>query len=325
MQVNLPALGWRVQEVPSCCEYKYNEIRQLQKGWLIMYRQPKPVKNRSKAVKRQSGSVKKRSTSCGTAISSRSAPRRSLNPRVKAQTVNFAVIGDSHVGYGNSLAIFRNLLPRAVSSGNKRFVIFGGDNTQAGANHGNNADSFYKEFKDAVTSTLGSIPYKASIGNWEASTQPLFTKYLGAVTGMMNFPGTQGKVRYVWLDCALGRFTADSINLLKNLDDRYYHIIDFHWPLKVSGITVDPSHVLSTAETAKFFTAVPVKVRDKVLAVFTHHGHKFYRKLSNIYPGYTKTKFFVTGCSGDYKCRPNGARGYYNGTLTISGAAVTVM
>ncbi|MFD1908824.1 hypothetical protein ACFSQ7_39910 [Paenibacillus rhizoplanae] len=40
-----------------------------------------------------------------------------------------------------------------------------------------------------------------------------------------------------------------------------------------------------------------------MLAIFTHHGHKFYRKLINIYPGYTRTKFFVTGCSGDYKCK----------------------
>jgi hypothetical protein len=139
----------------------------------------------------------------------------------------------------------------------------------------------------------------------------------------MNFPGTQGKVRYVWLDCALGSFSPESIHLLSNLDDRYYYIIDFHWPLKVSGITVDPSHVLSAAETAKFFGAIPVQVRDKVLAIFTHHGHIFYRKLSNIYPGYTKTKFFVTGCSGEYKCRANGDRGYYNATLAINGSVVT--
>ncbi|MEK4512298.1 metallophosphoesterase [Paenibacillus sp. FSL K6-2524] len=251
-------------------------------------------------------------------------PKRSLSPKVTAKTIGFAVIGDSHVGYGNSSSIFRNLLPKAVSSGNKKFVIFGGDNTQAGANHGNNADAYYKDFKDTVTSTLGSIPYKASIGNWEASTQPLFTKYLGAVAGQMNFPGTQAKVKYVWLDCALGKFTPASISLLKNLDDQHYYIIDFHWPLKVSGITVDPSHVLSGAETSKFFAAIPVKVRDKVLAIFTHHGHKFYRKLNNIYPGYTKTKFFVCGCSGDYKCKPNGDRGYYNATLTINGAMFNV-
>ncbi|MNO48020.1 hypothetical protein D3C76_383470 [compost metagenome] len=255
---------------------------------------------------------------------SRLQPKRSLILKAKAQVINFAVIGDSHVGYGNSSSIFRNLLPKAVSSGNKRFVIFGGDNTQAGANHGNNADAYYKEFKDAVTSTLGAIRYKASIGNWEASTQSLFTQYLGAVEGQMNFPGTQGKVKYVWLNCALGRFTPGSINLLRNLDDSFYYIIDFHWPLKVSGITVDPTHVLSGVETTKFFTSIPVKVRDKVLAIFTHHGHLFYRKLNNIYPGYTKTKFFVCGCSGDYKCKPNGDRGYYNANLTINGAVFSV-
>lgn len=256
--------------------------------------------------------------------SSRPEPGRGLKRTVKAQSINFAVIGDSHVGYGNSSTIFKDLLPKAVTSGNKRFVIFGGDNAQAGADHGNNADAYYKDFKDTVTGTLGSIPYKASIGNWEATTRTLFTKYLGAVTGQMSFPGTQGKVKYVWLDCALGKFTPESITLLKNLDDRYYYIIDFHWPLKISGITVDSSHVLSSAETGKFFAAIPVKVRDQVLAIFTHHGHKFYRKLSNIYPGFPKTKFFVTGCSGDYKCKPNGDRGFYNATLSINGSSVTV-
>lgn len=53
-------------------------------------------------------------------------PKRSLSPKVTAKTIGFAVIGDSHVGYGNSSSIFRNLLPKAVSSGNKKFVIFGG-------------------------------------------------------------------------------------------------------------------------------------------------------------------------------------------------------
>lgn len=263
-------------------------------------------------MKRQSASIKKRNSNPHT------KPIRSLNLKVKAQLINFAVIGDSHVGYGNSSTIFKNLLPKAVS-GNKKFVIFGGDNTQAGANHGNDADTFYREFKDTVTSTLGSIPYKASIGNWEAGTRTLFTKYLGAVAGQMSFPDTQGKVKYVWLNCAGGRFTPDSINILNHLDDKYSYIIDFHWPLKVSGITIDPTHVLSGAETTNFFTAIPLKVRDKVLAIFTHHGHKFYRKLDNIYPGYIKTKFFVCGCSGDYKCKPNGDRGYYNATLTMNG------
>lgn len=32
-------------------------------------------------------------------------PKRNLNPKAKAQTINFAVIGDSHVGYGNSASI----------------------------------------------------------------------------------------------------------------------------------------------------------------------------------------------------------------------------
>ncbi len=269
-------------------------------------------------MKKQKMTTKKRS------LLPRTKPKRNLNLKAKAQIINFAVIGDSHVGYENSSSIFKSILPKVVSGGNKKFVIFGGDNTQAGATHGNNANAYYKDFKDTVTSTLGSIPYKASIGNWEASTQSLFTQYLGVVEGRMNFPGTQGKVKYVWLNCALGQFTPGSIKLLNNLDDQHFYIIDFHWPLNVNGITVDPSHVLSTSETNKFFSAIPVKVRDKVLAIFTHHGHKFYRKLSNIYPGYTKTKFFVCGCSGEYKCKASGDRGYYNATLTMNGSAFNI-
>nr|WP_254075425.1 metallophosphoesterase [Paenibacillus tritici] len=244
--------------------------------------------------------------------------------RIKAQTLEFAVFGDSHVGYGDSLSIFKSLLPKAVSSGNKRLFIFGGDNTHAGADQGENAEAYYKEFRDTVTGTLGSIPYKASIGNWEATTRPLFTQYLGAVAGQMNFPGTQGKVKYVWLDCALGQFSPASLYLLRNLDDKHYYIVDFHWPLRVQGISVDSSHVLSAAETTRFFSAIPPQARDKVLAIFTHHGHKFYRKLSNIYPGYAKTKFFVCGCSGEYKCKTDGNMGYYSATLTGSASGYMV-
>jgi hypothetical protein len=256
-------------------------------------------------------------------LPSKTQPKRTLNPKV-TQVIHFAVVGDSHVGFGSSSAIFKGLLPKVVSGGNKKFVIFGGDNAQAGANHGNNADIYYTDFKNTVTTTLQSIPFKASIGNWEASTRNKFIKYLGAVVGQMNFPGTQGKVKYVWLDNALGVFSGESINLLKNLDPKHYYIIDFHWPLNVKGITVDPNHVLSQTETNKFFKFIPSAVRDKILAIFTHHGHKFYEKLTSIYPGFTKTKFFVCGCSGDYKCKPNGDRGYYDAFLTIKGKQFSI-
>lgn len=42
-----------------------------------------------------------------------------------AITVNLAVVGDSHVGFGNSQSMFNNLLQNVVNSGNKRYVIFG--------------------------------------------------------------------------------------------------------------------------------------------------------------------------------------------------------
>ncbi|WP_256700812.1 metallophosphoesterase [Paenibacillus sp. P46E] len=267
---------------------------------------------------------KKASPAPARVLPSRTVSKRAAGPSAKAQVIRFAVIGDSHVGYGNSSGIFKNLLPKAVSGVKPGFVIFGGDNAQAGADHGNHADAYYKDFKNTVLSTLGSIPYKASIGNWEASTRPLFTKYLGAVSGQMNFPGTQGKVKYVWLNCALGQFSSASLALLNKLDDKHFYVIDFHWPLKIAGITVEPSHVLSQSETSKFFMAIPPKARNRVLAIFTHHGHLFYRKLDHIYPGFATTKFFVCGCSGDYKCKPNGDRGYYDAALTMNGNQVSI-
>ncbi|WP_044879074.1 metallophosphoesterase family protein [Paenibacillus sp. IHBB 10380] len=243
------------------------------------------------------------------------------------QIANFAVIGDSHIGYGNSLNIFRGLLPKAVASGNKKFVIFGGDNKHGSV--GAAADADYKAFKNTVTRNLGSkkIPYKASIGNWEDNTRVLFTKYLGPVQGQMNFPETKGKVKYVWLDNAPGKFSTASISLLKSLSPNYYYIIDFHWPLKVKGITVDPTHVLSSQETANFFKAIPANVRNNVVGIFTHHAHTFYENLNNIYPGFTRTKFYVCGCSGAYKCKCTSSgcgRGYYDATLTINNNQVNL-
>ncbi|WP_020617303.1 metallophosphoesterase family protein [Paenibacillus daejeonensis] len=238
--------------------------------------------------------------------------------RISQTVLRFSVIGDSHVGYGNSENIFRRLLPRAIRS-NTRLVIFGGDNAHAGADHGQFAQARYISFRDTVNSVLGprNIPYKASIGNWETTTRSLFRNYLGTEYGFRSFPGTQGRVRHIWLDNATGRFSSDSLNLLRSLDDsRYYYIFDFHWPLNISGLTVDPSHVLSPAETRRFFDAVPNSIRNNVLAIFTHHAHLFFQKTSNVWPGFPNTKFFVTGCSGAYECRDRD-RGYYDAALLI--------
>jgi hypothetical protein len=139
-----------------------------------------------------------------------------------AQTVNFSIIGDSHVGYSNSLSILKSVLPKAIRPGSTRFVIFGGDNKHG--SKGAQADNDYQAFKDAVTNMLGtSIPYKASIGNWENDTREQFQKYLNPVLGMSNFPGTGGKVKYVWLDNAPGKFSYASISLLRSLSANYYY------------------------------------------------------------------------------------------------------
>jgi hypothetical protein len=255
-------------------------------------------------------------------------PSRRVSPSSKSkmirksavQVVNFTIMGDSHVGFGNSLSIFKGLLPKAAHSGNKKFVIFGGDNKHGSV--GTTADVNYRAFKNTATAILGSkkIPFKASIGNWENNTRDLFKKYLGDVFGIMNFPGTRGKLKYIWLDNASGKFSLSSISLLESLDPKHYYIIDCHWPLMVNGITVDPTHIMSQQETDNFFRAIPSNVRNKILGIFTHHAHTFYENLTNIYPGFTKTKFYVCGCSGAYKCKCDTSscdRGYYDATLTI--------
>lgn len=50
-------------------------------------------------MKKQITSTKKRE------LLSIPKPKSNLNPKAAAQTINFAVIGDSHVGYGNSASI----------------------------------------------------------------------------------------------------------------------------------------------------------------------------------------------------------------------------
>jgi hypothetical protein len=260
----------------------------------------------------------------GKAVSPSSRPVKRTRAAAQ-QVINFAVIGDSHVGYGNSSALFKNVLQKAAGTGNKRFVIFGGDNAHAGADHGQFAQARYRDFKQIADGMLNPkhIRYKASIGNWETTTRSLFRSALGNVTGQLSFPGTGGRVKYIWLDNASGQFSTASINLLNSLNASSYYIIDFHWPLNIKGFSADPGHVLTPAETKRFFDAIPAAARDKVLAIFTHHAHKFYHKYANIYPGFAKTKFFVTGCSGAYRCTPGG-RGYYEASLTLQNNQYTV-
>lgn len=239
--------------------------------------------------------------------------------------VNLAVVGDSHVGYQNSQSMFSAFLPRVVSSGNKRYIIFGGDNAHAlGAFTNQQAEMYYQQFKNIVDRVLGprNIYYRTSIGNWEDTyrnnSRNLFLQYFNNLTGRVNIPATQGLVQHVWLDNGTGTFSQDSINLLRNLDPNHYYIIDFHWPLYVPGIynTVNQDHVISRQETNRFFNAIPANVRNRILGIFTHHAHVFYSRLTNIHSNFPTTPFFVTGCSGDYSCT-SAQRGYYDVNLTI--------
>ncbi|WP_342048666.1 hypothetical protein [Bacillus sp. OTU530] len=240
--------------------------------------------------------------------------------------VNLAVVGDSHVGYQNSRqSMFRAFLPRVVSSGNKRYIIFGGDNAHAlGAFTSQEAERYYQQFTDIVDGVLTprNIYHRTSIGNWEDTdrnnSRNLFLHYFNDFTGRVNIPATQGLVQHVWLDNGTGTFSPASINLLNSLDANHYYIIDFHWPLYVPGIynTVNRDHVVSRQETNRFFNAIPANVRNRILGIFTHHAHVFYSRLTNIHANFPNTPFFVTGCSGDYSCT-SAQRGYYDVNLTI--------
>lgn len=240
-------------------------------------------------------------------------------------TVNLAVIGDSHVGYANSRSVFNSFLPRVVSNGNKRYIIFGGDNAHAlGAPSTADARRYYQQFKDIVDRNLGprNIYYRTSIGNWEDTSRNdsrnLFLQFFNSLTGRVDIPRTQGLVQHVWLDNGTGTFSQESINLLNSLDANHYYIIDFHWPLDVPGVNsvVGQDHVISSQQTARFFQAIPVNVRSRILGIFTHHAHVFFQRLTNIHPNFPNTPFFVTGCSGAYKCSTVDS-GYYDVTLTI--------
>lgn len=247
-------------------------------------------------------------------------------------TVNLAVVGDSHVGYSNSQSVFNSFLPKVVSSGNKRYIIFGGDNAHAlGASGRQEARRYYQQFIDIVDRELTprNIYYQTSIGNWEDTSRndsrTLFLQYFNNLTGRVNIPRTQGLVQHVWLDNGTGTFSQESITLLNNLDANHYYIIDFHWPLYVPGIysTVNPDHVVSRQQTEEFFQAIPANVRNRILGIFTHHAHVFYSKLTNIHSNFPNTPFFVTGCSGAYKCS-SVASGYYDVNITIQNNQATL-
>lgn len=261
----------------------------------------------------------------GNSGSNRTPLTQSSLQATSSYTVNIAVIGDSHVGYLNSQSIFNNFLPRAINSGTKRYVIFGGDNAHAlGAFTTAEARSYYQQFKNIVDHNLGpkNIYYRTSIGNWEDTSRNdsrnLFLQYFNPLTGRVSIPRTRGLVQHVWLDNGTGTFSQDSINLLNNLDPNHYYIIDTHWPLYVPGIynTVSSDHVVSRQETDRFFNAIPANVRSRILGIFTHHAHVFYSKLTNIHANFPNTPFFVTGCSGDYKCS-SFESGYYDADITI--------
>lgn len=65
-----------------------------------------------------------------------------------------------------------------MDSGNKRYVIFGGDDVHAGGVLTAEATRRYQQFASIINNVLGTnILYRSSIGNWEDSTTDLFRRY----------------------------------------------------------------------------------------------------------------------------------------------------
>lgn len=229
--------------------------------------------------------------------------------------IRFAVIGDSHLstlGYNpttNQYILdesgnrYRRVL-RRIAGLNPSFVIHGGD-AIGKTTSGRPPEEKYIAFRNVTRGIIRIKPIFFAIGNWERKN--LFQKYISpTVRGISDVPGTSGKVKLVILDNADGRFHAEDLAILRNLSNKYQYIIDFHWPLRVGKLVNSNSHVLSANQTTLFFNSIPPAVRNRIIAIFSHHLHSFYYIKNSIYPNFSNTSFFVAPCSGTYLCASSG-------------------
>jgi hypothetical protein len=229
--------------------------------------------------------------------------------------IRFAVVGDSHLstlGYNpttNQYILdesgnrYRRVLKR-IASLNPGFVLHGGDSIGK-TTSGRPPEEKYIAFRNVTRGILKNKPIFFTIGNWER--QNLFQKYISPkFRGISDVPGTSGRVKIVILDNADGRFHTEDLSILKNLSSQYQYIIDFHWPLRIGKLTKSDSHVLSANQTKLFFNSIPSAVRNRIIAIFSHHLHSFYFMKNHIYSNFSNTSFFVTPCSGTYLCSTSG-------------------
>ena len=234
--------------------------------------------------------------------------------------VQFSVLGDSHIGASGSETIYRKVLKQA--GGNSQFIIHGGDTIDSTANPGKQEKirrfqllkNISKEYTGTYYYTIGNhdlFPYQGA--------SDLFKDHVTSdFVSVVNLPGTQ--VKLVRLDNATGRFSMPSLSLIAKLKPSDYYIFDFHWPLYAGNLVqsftkfdtdkIPQSHAMTREATLDFFNALRLSTlpRSHILAIFTHHAHKFVEKTCNFPYGYSSLNIYACGCAGAHACpRP----GYY--------------
>ena len=242
--------------------------------------------------------------------------------------VQFSVLGDSHIGASGSETIYRKVLKQAVR--NSKFIIHGGDAIDSTTNPGEQEKiRRFQLFKTITKEYTGTYYY--NIGNHDLfpyqGASDLFREHVANdFVSVVNLPGTQ--VKLVRLNNARGRFSLPSLSLVRMLHPSDYYIFDFHWPLYGGNLVqsftnfdtdkIPQSHAMTREATQEFFNALRLSTlpRSHILAIFTHHAHKFVKKTCNFPNGYSNIKNFVCGCAGAHACpRP----GYYQVFITRAG------
>lgn len=245
------------------------------------------------------------------------------------KTIRFIVMGDSHLvahpskrrgkpyKFDMSGLVYKSILRKIKNSGvHYHFAIHGGDSV------GNRKVVLHKPtatdyiaFRKLTASQLQGIPIYYTVGNWDRIT--LFKRHLQKQTsGIRPIQGTGGRLKYVFLNTQRGTFDSQSIETLRKLDGHSQYIIDFHYPLRIEELInqFHPNHILSPSQTALFFHSIPSEARPQILAIFTHHEHKFMQNQKSIWPGFSETRFFVCPSAGGHR---SPSPGYVQVSLTL--------
>jgi len=240
-------------------------------------------------------------------------------------TIQFSVLGDSHIGISGSEAIYKKILKQAVQ--NAHFIIHGGDTIDSSSNPDKQEKIRRFQLFNSITSHYPAT-YYYTIGNHDLfphqGTSDLFRHYVASdFVSVVPLPNT--RVQLVRLDNATGRFTQESLSLVAKLNPNDYYIFDFHWPLfaknlvqpifKFDSDKIAQSHAMTKENTKVFFKALQQSgiPRDQILGIFSHHAHKFIAKTCHFPFGYTNLPIYACGCAGAYACIQ---AGYYLVHLT---------